>query len=44
MTELMAGYIHTSKDRPEIVDPAKLVVLAEALESLVVMIDRNHAG
>jgi aminopeptidase YwaD len=37
--ELMAEIIHTPQDRPEIVDPARLVTVAHALRELVVHLE-----
>ncbi len=40
LAELMAEYTHTPKDRPEIVDTGKLVVVASALRDLLVRINQ----
>lgn len=39
--ELETSYVHTAKDTPEIVDPAKLAELALALRDLLVQLDHG---
>ncbi len=39
--ELLAEVVHSPKDRPEIVDPARLAGLAAALRDLVLRLDRG---
>ena len=41
LTELMAGITHTPKDRPELVDAAKLVDIANALRDLLQHLDHS---
>jgi aminopeptidase YwaD len=43
LAELMAEITHTPKDRPETVDPAKLVTVAIALRDLLLDLDRLPA-
>jgi aminopeptidase YwaD len=43
LAELMAEYTHTPKDRPEIVDTEKLVMVASALHDLLMRIDQRFA-
>jgi aminopeptidase YwaD len=43
LTELMAEITHTPKDRPEIVDCAKLVTVALALRALLLHLDQGVA-
>jgi aminopeptidase YwaD len=43
LAELMAGYTHTRRDTPEIVDTAKLAMLASALHDLLMRIDQRSA-
>lgn len=42
--ELWMEIAHTSRDRPEIVDPGKLVAAARALHDLVLRLDRGPDG
>jgi aminopeptidase YwaD len=43
LTELMAEFTHSPKDRPEIVDSDKLVMVALALRDLLLHIDQDAA-
>jgi aminopeptidase YwaD len=43
LAELMADYTHTPRDRPEIVDTGKLVMVASALHDLLMRIDQQSA-
>ena len=43
LTELMAEITHTPRDRPEMVDPAKLVEVALALRDLLLALDQQRA-
>jgi hypothetical protein len=39
--ELERSYVHTAKDTPDIVEPARLVELAQALEDLITSFDQR---
>ena len=41
LAELMAEITHTPQDRPEIVDPSKLVINAQALRDLLLQLDEH---
>jgi aminopeptidase YwaD len=43
IADLMARFIHTPEDLPEIVDPARLVEIAEALYAFVISLDQAHS-
>jgi aminopeptidase YwaD len=43
LAELMAKYTHTPRDRPEIVDTRKLVMVASALHDLLMRFDQRSA-